>query len=141
MPYKDPEKDRACKRAHYLEHHDEYLARSAAWRRDNKERHIANSTRWNLSNGDRRTEIVRASGLRKYGLTEDDYQKMVRAQNGCCVICSRTAEHQKRIQRLVVDHDHATGLVRGLLCASCNMRLGWFEKYKSKIASYLDRDG
>ena len=49
-----------------------------------------------------------------YGITEDEYNALLRLQGGRCAICKR----RPRTKRLAVDHDHATGLVRGLLCAN-----------------------
>jgi len=57
---------------------------------------------------------------RAYGLTEEDYQRMVRAQHGVCKICLKIAPNG----RLYVDHDHQTGMIRGLLCATCNTFIG-----------------
>lgn len=55
----------------------------------------------------------------------DTYNTMFLKQGGCCAICGR---HQEAFtQRLAVDHDHSTGAVRGLLCASCNNLLGRVE--------------
>lgn len=56
----------------------------------------------------------------KYKMTLDDYEKMLKDQGGVCVICRRYPEERD----LCVDHDHATGLVRGLLCDLCNRMLG-----------------
>ena len=50
----------------------------------------------------------------KYGITGEEYDRLLRAQKGRCYICRR----QTRTKRLAVDHDHATGEVRGLLCAN-----------------------
>jgi hypothetical protein len=56
---------------------------------------------------------------RRYGITVDDFDRMSAAQGGLCAICREApAEH--------VDHDHATKLVRGLLCFNCNGALGQF---------------
>lgn len=52
----------------------------------------------------------------KYGITLEEYNEM--AKDGCD-ICSKTNE-----QNLVVDHDHETGKVRGVLCTMCNTGLG-----------------
>ncbi|MEU9871123.1 endonuclease VII domain-containing protein [Actinomadura sp. NPDC048021] len=53
-----------------------------------------------------------------YGLRRGEYDKLFKAQGGVCAICS-----QPRKQRLSVDHDHKTGLVRGLCCRMCNGKL------------------
>jgi len=63
--------------------------------------------------------LSRAQQLKqKYGITEADYEKMLKDQGEVCAICKR---HQ-RFQRLAVDHDHKTGKIRGLLCPECNAR-------------------
>lgn len=55
---------------------------------------------------------------RTYGITADEYNTLLAAQDGRCAIC-----RQARSYRLNVDHDHASGHVRGLLCRLCNGRL------------------
>lgn len=57
-----------------------------------------------------------------YGITEEAYDRLLEWQDGSCAICKR-----KSNARLHVDHDHATGEVRGLLCSKCNMALGGFQ--------------
>ena len=59
--------------------------------------------------------------MRTYGLTEADVAAMLEAQDGLCAIC-RTADAAH------VDHDHATGAVRGMLCFRCNAALGQFDE-------------
>jgi len=56
--------------------------------------------------------------LKKYGITEDDYQALLQKQKGLCGCCGRPASVFKR--RLALDHDHSTGEIRGLLCIFCN---------------------
>jgi hypothetical protein len=56
-----------------------------------------------------------------YGLEPGQYQQIWYAQNGVCAVCRRATG---RTRRLSVDHDHKTGLVRGLLCRPCNDVLG-----------------
>lgn len=61
----------------------------------------------------------RAYHLKKhYDMTVEQYDAMVVQQGGLCAGC-------KRQLKLVVDHDHATGAVRGLLCMDCNTTLGY----------------
>lgn len=55
-----------------------------------------------------------------YGISLADYNKLLNEQNNVCAICGKPP---KRV-RLAVDHCHANGRVRGLLCFSCNSILG-----------------
>jgi hypothetical protein len=67
----------------------------------------------------------------RYGIRYDDYQNMYKAQAGKCAICGEVAKHTlddaRKSDKLVVDHCHATGAVRSLLCAECNKGLGKFK--------------
>lgn len=58
----------------------------------------------------------------RYGITPAEYLNMEREQGGLCKICHKPPSG--RWKRLHVDHDHATGKVRGLLCFRCNTMLG-----------------
>jgi hypothetical protein len=61
--------------------------------------------------------------LATYGITEDEYWAIYEFQGGRCYICQRANGNYKRLS---VDHDHKTGVVRGLLCTMCNKyTLGW----------------
>ncbi len=60
---------------------------------------------------------------RKYGLTIAAYDAMLAEQNERCAIC-REPFDDTRARYVCVDHDHATGAVRGLLCFNCNTVLG-----------------
>lgn len=72
----------------------------------------------------------------RYGVTKEEYLAMQESQNSLCAICQQPC---KTNQRLVVDHCHKTGVVRGLLCKSCNMHLGVLEKdeWMEKALGYL----
>jgi hypothetical protein len=62
--------------------------------------------------------------MEKYGLTKEVYLKMLENQNYCCKICKNKEIYY---DKLVVDHCHNSGEVRGLLCNSCNQALGFFK--------------
>lgn len=70
--------------------------------------------------------VVSAYLLRNYNITQDTYLHLHNQQNGKCAICGgegfTMGKHHKI--KLVVDHCHATGRVRGLLCHNCNRALG-----------------
>jgi len=66
----------------------------------------------------RRLPVAR---LDRYKLTADDIARMLRGQGDCCAICRRGFTDPRSY---VIDHDHATGVVRGLLCPSCNVGIG-----------------
>lgn len=57
--------------------------------------------------------------VRKYGITQADYEQMFKAQGGRCAVCRKPQSRS-----FDVDHDHTTGAVRGLLCTSCNRMIG-----------------
>jgi hypothetical protein len=69
-----------------------------------------------------------------YGITPEEYERILTVQGGCCFICVRAKGYRKRLS---VDHDHDQAIrdghaeeqgcpecVRGLLCQSCNKMLG-----------------
>lgn len=58
---------------------------------------------------------------RQYGLSKDDFFKMLNSQESECAICKNKIDESCH-----VDHCHATGKVRGLLCGNCNVALGMF---------------
>lgn len=63
----------------------------------------------------------------KYGITLEDYDEMLKAQDGKCAICGCKSEDNGRYGVLYVDHNHNNGKIRGLLCESCNLGLGIFK--------------
>jgi hypothetical protein len=98
-------------------------------------------------NKDRQIEHSRVSKLRQYGLTKDAYDKQVALQNNCCACCGEPETHinpyTKQVQRLSVDHCHATGKNRGLVCARCNRfvipAVEHWSEIIPKAVSYLRR--
>lgn len=89
---------------------------------------------------------------RLFGITVEDYDRMLEAQGGGCAICGATAEDNGRA--LAIDHDHACcpgsgarvgevcgQCVRGLLCSPCNIAVGYFEaeETRMKCQAYVDQ--
>lgn len=62
------------------------------------------------------------SRFKKYGIVKSDYLALKEKQNHKCAICE--AEEVNLKTGLLVDHDHDTGAVRGLLCHHCNAGIG-----------------
>lgn len=85
------------------EYRERVKARSRQWRQDNPEL-------FKMKNRNARLK-------HEYGITEEDFQRMLLEQEGRCALCCKPAT-------LVVDHCHVTGMVRGLLCRRCNVALG-----------------
>jgi hypothetical protein len=99
---------------------------------------------WRLKNPERSKEIAqknyRKNGAhpnmvqarrryhlqKTYGLTLEQYEQMLLAQNGVCAICKRPESVKVRgtLKSLHVDHNHETGQVRELLCGACNSAFG-----------------
>ena len=74
--------------------------------------------------------IERPSKLRRrYGITQAQYDEMFNAQKNSCAICKSTNPSSRiyatgKTMMFSIDHCHATGKVRGLLCSCCNRALG-----------------
>jgi hypothetical protein len=74
--------------------------------------------------------------------TLEDFNKLWKEQNGKCAICGvqlvqgMLSGNQVK-NRFAVDHDHQTGVVRGLLCNTCNIGLHTFERYPKTTLNYL----
>lgn len=80
----------------------------------------------------------------KFGISLDEFKEIERAQNGNCAICGKKESKKRngRPVRLSVDHDHATGIIRGLLCTRCNTAIGLFEenpRFLRQAVEYLQR--
>jgi hypothetical protein len=77
---------------------------------------------------------------REYGLLPEQYELMLKAQNGVCKICHQLDSGGAKLS---VDHDHQTGKNRGLLCRKCNLilgkiqdNLGWLESASNYLKEY-----
>jgi hypothetical protein len=75
---------------------------------------------------------ARVDLLRKYGLTEKDFATLLAGQGGVCAICCTVPG------RAVIDHDHDTGKVRGILCHNCNVSLGLMKENCAAFQRAID---
>ncbi len=74
-----------------------------------------------------------------YGIGHDEYDRMLASQGGGCAICHDPPNGtDRRTKSLHVDHDHATGKVRQLLCHYCNLGLGAFKDSPERLAAALE---
>lgn len=80
---------------------------------------------------------MRAYNLKRYGLTTEQYDALLEAQEFRCALCRRHKDEFARGYALAVDHDHETGAVRGLVCYRCNLTLARGLEYFERGVAYL----
>jgi hypothetical protein len=92
---------------------------------------------------ERHASVLRNSALkRNFGINSKEYQCLLEAQGGGCAICGDTVVGGGSRKNLCVDHDHASGRVRGLLCNNCNLGIAFFRDMPAalrKAAVYVSR--
>jgi hypothetical protein len=82
--------------------------------------------KWKNKTDAERKQINKKNRLKHfYGLSIEEYNKMCEAQNNKCFICGEEAFYNDK--PLYIDHCHATGKIRKLLCQHCNSGLGMFK--------------
>jgi hypothetical protein len=77
---------------------------------------------------------------KQYGVDREQYEEMMQTQNAKCAICG--VDFSTLSRRPAIDHNHATGEVRALLCNPCNARVGFVETeatYRVAVLSYLEQ--
>ena len=153
MVYKDPEQKR--------NYHKKWLAglsperravlceRTQAWRAanpaklrqyviENKAAIRARQKAWQVANPDKaKLYTKRARYIKAYGLRLSEVEAMIVAQGGVCPLCETTLVLAGR-RGAHVDHDHATGKVRGVLCCNCNTAIGHFKENVSAMRRAID---
>lgn len=125
---KDPEAKRAYRREYYRQNRERLLEQQ---RERGKRNYAAKPEAYS-----RRSRKSRLKT--QYNLTEDEYQKMLSEQDFRCAICGSRSGRRKSSHPLLVDHDHETGEVRGLLCQPCNSALGMFEDDTDRMLKAID---
>lgn len=134
----NPEKVKAAKARWYAKHKEKIHAERRANRFAYREKLRAAKLAWEAANPEmvamqrarrriRKMNTALNNALRyHYEVTLANFNEVLLAQGSVCAICG-TARTTSRSGRLVVDHDHANGKLRGLLCHRCNCGLGYFK--------------
>lgn len=148
MSYYFEHREESIKKAklYYQDHKEEAKVRAALWKKLNPEKRKANGLRYYRKH--KETVLVKArlhysknkyqcylkSIKLKYGLTKENYNKLLIKQNYKCFLCLRK-------RKLVVDHNHKTNQIRGLLCQRCNIGIGFLDNTNlvQKAINYVRR--
>ena len=134
MPYVNPEDAKAYKKAYREKNKEKEKAYAKAYREKNKEeiKAYAKASKeknrekikaYNKAYCEKNKERKKANQLkRSFGIGLHEYNLMLTEQKGKCACCGI---HQNELtMSFAVDHDHDTGLIRGLLCGNCNTAIG-----------------
>lgn len=124
-------------------------ARTRAWYTANKERAGAYSAQYYAANKETQQRRSIDRGIRKHGITVEQYEVMLAAQGGRCAMPGCGATEPSGHGRWHIDHNHACcagkfscgKCIRGLLCRACNAGLGLFGDSVDRLldaASYLE---
>lgn len=112
--------------------------RTAEYRRKNPEKAKASQEAWKKRNPEKWQRMRRGYVLkREFGISLHDFEKMLEAQGNVCAICKGAL-----IPWPHMDHNHATGQVREILCHHCNLAIGNVKDDPDRaeaIAAYLRR--
>jgi len=75
-----------------------------------------------------------------YGITLNEKELMIKAQNNKCAICGVIFSEGDKRKRgwCCVDHNHITGAIRGILCGNCNHGIGKFKENKYILENAID---
>jgi len=136
---------RERKKKYHEDNKEKISIESAKRYKENADQVKRNVRIYQQNNKDKLRLAHRRKQLALYGLSLDDYDVMLKAQNGVCAICGNQEtdrdKQTNKVRCLAVDHCHETGEVRGLLCRRCNTGLGLFGtmSFLLKACSYLEK--
>lgn len=86
-----------------------------------------------------RPEVKERRLQRTYGLTTEAFESMLIGQGSACAICNSSDWGPKGP---VIDHDHESGVIRGIICHRCNIGIGMFDdnpKLLQNATMYLEK--
>lgn len=138
----------------HLQNRTRRLSANKTWYKANRDKHLARTTRLTPEARARKDALQKARresdplGYRnnnlkvRYNITHDEYLARLLANKGCCEICGANEPRSKHTDKFAVDHEHTSGLVRGILCHPCNWALGQLKDSPAiirKAAEYLEK--
>jgi hypothetical protein len=98
---------------------EEKKARTRTWRKMNPSKRKEYQARYRVENKEKIRDTQRKM---RHGVSGEEYRAILEAQGGRCGCCGAVSSGTRR--SWCVDHDHKTGVIRGVLCARCNYILG-----------------
>jgi hypothetical protein len=129
-----PDRAKASRQRWEASHKTERREAHRLWYAKNRAHARERNQAWYAANRERAAAQIREAHLwRRYGLTGAQRAALLAKQGGLCSICGVSIQIGSH-----VDHDHATGAVRGLLCGSCNRGLGAFRDLEEHLAAAID---
>lgn len=136
------ERSRLYRLAHpeLVEYHKAYyLANKEKIKANNAKNYSANAKeikeKKRLYRNANKEKVAISKRKSKYGISAEKFMEMVRLQNNKCAICG---EEMIGYNNQCVDHNHSTGIIRGLLCNPCNRALGYFKDDIEIIKNAVD---
>ncbi len=142
--YKNKADALAYSRKYYRENHEKALEAGRKWAKNNNEKvkitkkayydknnkEILEKRRvWKKNNPDK---MKNYSLKQNFGISLEDYKSLSEKQNHLCLICKLPTK------TLVVDHNHETGKIRGLLCHLCNCGIGHFKENINSLENAIN---
>lgn len=134
-------KRRETQRKYYKKHTQKIKLQKKNYREKNKEYYInyrkqhsekekIRVKKWSQENSQKIKIYIKRNRLKKYGITVETYNRMLKLQDGICAICLKkeSVNINGKIKELSVDHNHTTGIVRQLLCDNCNKAIGFLKE-------------
>lgn len=137
--YPSPEQRREYGRRYHARHKEKRRAAAREYHRTHLVERREYARRYAATHREQRRALMFMANLRRHGVTLDQYHAMLERQGELCAICQSVLQPINKDTH--IDHDHATGKVRGLLCGACNLGLGKFKDNPAALraaAAYVE---
>tara|TARA_R110002074_G_scaffold209979_1_gene378986 strand:- start:132 stop:602 length:471 start_codon:yes stop_codon:yes gene_type:complete len=156
MPQTNKEKKAVYAKEYYIINKEVLATKNKEYREKNKEKIYAKNKEYKEKNKEyikayrkqniekERQQQADYKRKKKYGISPEEYNYMIKEQNNKCKICLVDFLYDKTSTKPFVDHCHTTNKVRGLLCLHCNTGLGYFKDHiptLTKTINYLQENG